>query len=533
MSLRSTHLDQMRNGTFDTLIIGGGINGAVTAASLAGRGAHVALIDRGDFANFTSQASSNLVWGGFKYLENYELWLVFKLCLSRNRLMKAYRDNIKEIGFYAALDENGPYKPWFAAFGALGYWIIGLFGTRRPRLLSMDDIETEEPAINTNRVAGGIEYRDGILVDNDARFVFNFVRSAIEAGATASNYVELVSADRRGDKWLATLRCVDSGEVFTTTASTIVNAAGPFVDETNAQWGLTTEHRIVYSKGIHLVVPRLTTNNHHKVLAFYDDTERLFYVIPMGRRSVIGTTDTRVHNPETEVSDEDRDFVLSNINARLNLAKPLQPEDVIAERCGVRPLAALKASGNSLDVKQMSRKHVIEVASNRKHISIFGGKLTDCINVGDEICERVAQLGIELQPAGKWYGEPDAHTRTEFFRQAHAMGLDEIVASDTHETLSERLWRRYAANANPMLDAIKKDSSLAEPLLEQAGIRRCEIAYLAQHEMIVKLEDYLRRRSKIELLMPREILQKSTGLKEACEQLFGDNAQQRIDEYFD
>ncbi len=99
MTLRHTHIEQLRDGHFDTLIIGGGINGAVAAASLAGRGASVALIDRGDFANFTSQSSSNLVWGGFKYLENYELWLVYKLCRSRNRMFRAYPDNIKEIPF--------------------------------------------------------------------------------------------------------------------------------------------------------------------------------------------------------------------------------------------------------------------------------------------------------------------------------------------------------------------------------------------------------------------------------------------------
>ena len=103
MSLRDRHLQRLRHEHFDTLVIGGGINGAVAAASLAGRGASVALIDRGDFASFTSQASSNLVWGGFKYLENYELWLVFKLCRSRNRLMRAYPANIRQIGFYAAL----------------------------------------------------------------------------------------------------------------------------------------------------------------------------------------------------------------------------------------------------------------------------------------------------------------------------------------------------------------------------------------------------------------------------------------------
>ena len=68
MSLRSTNIDKIRGGDFDVLIVGGGINGAVSAAALASRGARVAMIDRGDFAGFTSMQSSNLVWGGFKYL---------------------------------------------------------------------------------------------------------------------------------------------------------------------------------------------------------------------------------------------------------------------------------------------------------------------------------------------------------------------------------------------------------------------------------------------------------------------------------
>src|SRR5690606_6476518 len=119
--------------------------------------------------------------------------------------------------------------------------------------------------------------------------------------------------------WVARLRDVDSGDEFETSARVIVNAAGPFVDELNQAWGVETEHRIVYSKGIHLVVPRLTTNRHDRVLAFFDDTQRLFYVIPMGRRSVIGTTDTRVDSPHTEVDDDDRAFLLEQINARLDL----------------------------------------------------------------------------------------------------------------------------------------------------------------------------------------------------------------------
>ena len=90
MSLRSNNLQRLKSETFDTLVIGGGINGAVAASSLAAQGARVALIDRGDFAGFTSSNSSNLAWGGIKYLESHEYLLVNKLCKSRNHLMRAF-----------------------------------------------------------------------------------------------------------------------------------------------------------------------------------------------------------------------------------------------------------------------------------------------------------------------------------------------------------------------------------------------------------------------------------------------------------
>ena len=63
MTLRDTNLLKLADGTYDVLIVGGGINGAVSAACLSARGARVALIDRGDFAGMTSQQSSNLAWG--------------------------------------------------------------------------------------------------------------------------------------------------------------------------------------------------------------------------------------------------------------------------------------------------------------------------------------------------------------------------------------------------------------------------------------------------------------------------------------
>jgi glycerol-3-phosphate dehydrogenase len=536
VSLRDANIGRIRSNLFDVLVVGAGINGAVSAASLAGRGVSVALIDRGDFGSFTSQESSNLVWGGFKYLENYELPLVFELSRSRNRLMKAYPDNIKEVGFLATLDRSSPYKPWFAALGASAYWAVGMFGTRPPRLLDADKIKAEEPVIDTTTAFGGIEYHDAYLVDNDSRFVFSFVRSAIDAGAAAVNYVELLSAERLADRWVARLRNVDDGSEFTTSARVIVNAAGPFVDELNQSWGLTTDHKIVYSKGVHLVVPRLTTTRHDRVLAFFDDTRRLFYVIPMGRRSVIGTTDTRVDTPFTSTDSDDRQFLLEQINARLDRPEPLTVADIIAERSGVRPLVVRRdASGDhsETDWTTLSRKHEIERDDERCVVTVFGGKLTDCLNVGEEVAREVEQLGVPLErDLHNWYGEPAKATRAEFYRQAKLMKLDRLRSKPDTEPLTDRLWRRYGRRAFDLLEAIRADPTMGEDVMDSADYLRAELHTAAQHEMIVKLDDFMRRRSKIDLVVHDDDIRQSPGLREVAEILFGPDADRRLDEYF-
>ena len=534
MSLRRANLARISGGLFDVLVVGGGINGAVSAASLAGRGATVALVDRGDFGAFTSQESSNLVWGGFKYLENYELPLVFGLCRSRNRLMKAYPDNVREIGFLAALDRTAPYRPWFAALGATAYWGIGAFGTGRPHLLSAEDLETEEPAVDTTTVRGAIQYQDAYLVDNDSRFVFSFVRSAIEAGASVANYVELVHAERDGDRWVCTLRDTDSGEEMTTAARVLVNAAGPFVDVVNDDLSTTTGHRIVYSKGIHLVVPRLTTTRHDRVLAFFDDTQRLFYVIPMGHRSVIGTTDTRVDEPFTSVTDEDRDFLLAQINARLDLEQPLTRADVIAERCGVRPLVVSRGDGDhtEADWTSLSRKHVVERDDATAVVTVLGGKLTDCLNVGEEVAADVEALGVPLEDdLRNWYGEPAKATRSEFYRQARLMRLDSLRTRPDAEPLTDRLWRRYGRRAFDMLEAIRADPRMGEDVMGSTDYLRIELHNAAEHEMVVTLDDFMRRRSKIDLVVRDEDIVGSAGLREVAEILFGPDADRRLADY--
>jgi glycerol-3-phosphate dehydrogenase len=532
MKLRESNMQKLDQGVYDVLIIGGGINGAVAAAALSGKGARVALIDQRDFAGFTSQQSSNLAWGGIKYLESRDYALVRKLCLSRNHLIDSYPSRVQEIRFLSTIEKGFRFHPLFLWAGTWVYWLFGNGFTKIPRLLFKRTIDREEPVVNTQNAAGGFEYSDAYLHDNDSRFVFQFVRSAMDRGCIAANYVESLGARRDGDLWITQARDVIDGNTFEIRSRVLINAAGPFADAHNQLTGEQTEHHHLFSKGIHLIVPRITPNP--RILAFFADDGRLFFVIPMGARTCIGTTDTRVESPFTEVTEEDRQFVLDNINKRLKLQQPLTHADIIAERCGVRPLVVkAKADGNVRDWMQLSRKHEIDVDRAKAHLSIFGGKLTDCVNVGNEVAGIVREMGIELPHLNyKWYGEPHPSVREEYVHQARLMNLDSYTSPESIETLTSRLWRRYDRQALELLAEIREDPRQAEVLIKGTDYIRCEIQLAKRQEMIVKLEDFLRRRSKIALVVRREDIRNAPGLMEACEILFGDRAQEKFDEYF-
>lgn len=524
MQLRRTNWRKLGEKTFDVLVVGGGINGAVSAAALSARGARVALVDRGDFASVTSQQSSNLAWGGIKYMESLEFGLVRKLCRARNELLRSYPSSVREIRFFTAHQRGFRHGLWKLVLGSWLYWFIGSFFTRRPRWMSLGRMRREEPVVSLAGSDGGFEYSDAYLPENDARFVFQFVRRAIDHGCIALNYAESLGAQRGADGlWRARVRDVTTGEETEVRARVLVNAAGPYADDHNDQSGVQTEHHHVFSKGIHLIVDQLTPNA--RVLTFFADDGRLFFAIPMGGRTCIGTTDTRVERPETHVTAEDRRFVLDNINKRLNLARPLTEADIISERCGVRPLVVQGRSSGERDWLQMSRKHVVEADQSAAHVTIFGGKLTDCLNVGEEICDEVERLGVELPDRRRrWYGEPGEAARQEFLQRARHLDLPDPTAL--------RLWQRYGDGAFELLERLRADPSLAAPVVPGAELSLAEVGFMRDRELVVKLDDLLRRRTLLAMVVRRDDLQRAAGLRAACRELFGDDADERFEEYF-
>ncbi len=520
--LRTTCIDRARNDTQDCLVIGAGINGAVSAAALAARGLKVTVIDKGDFASCTSQESSNLAWGGIKYLENYEFSLVRNLCNSRNHLMDSYPGQVREIRFFTSI-EKGFRKPrWLIYLGALLYWFMGGCRTRPPRLLSVAAIRKEAPMVKTDGLAGGLEYSDCYFAENDARFTFSFIRRVLRRSGNAVNYLELISGQWQNGLWHCELRDHITGEAFRIKSRTLINAAGPFVDRINRMLRIESRFKHIFSKGVHIIVPRIARARH--VLTFFASDGRLFFMIPMGNCTCIGTTDTRTDAETAQPTDDDVQFLLDNANHLLQLEKPLTKKEVIARRCGVRPLVVRKEDEiEDGEWTALSRKHEIDVHPEKSMFSIYGGKLTDCINIGNEAAGLIDSFGLTgFQSLEPWYGEPSAEKHRKFLTDGKKLGLT--------ENQLDRIWRRHGKTGFQVLEKIRRDPAMLDKML--AGITRAELHLMAEQEMVMHLDDFLRRRTHLALTEHRAALRCHPALAETASILFGKNADAEIEQYF-
>ena len=111
------------------------------------------------------------------------------------------------------------------------------------------------------------------------------------------------------------------------------------------------------------------------------------------------------------------------------------------------------------------------------------------------------------------------------------MKLDRLRSKPDTEPLTDRLWRRYGRRAFDLLEAIRADPAMGEDIMGSADYLRAELHNAAEHEMIVKLDDFMRRRSKIDLVVRDSDILGSPGLDEVAQILFGDEAERRLAAY--
>lgn len=465
---------------FDMLIIGGGVNGCGIARDAAGRGLSVLLVERDDLAAHTSSASTKLVHGGLRYLEQYQFRLVRESLAEREVILGIAPHLVKPMRFVMPLVKD--MRPaWMIRAGLFLYDHIG-GKTSLPKSKGIKLAGTAWGA-GLKAVERGFVYSDAWV--DDARLVVLNAIAAAEKGATILTRTAFKGARREGDRWIASL---DNGR--TVSAKAIVNTSGPWVSRVLGELAGAHEEpspRLV--KGSHIIVRRMYEGEHAYILQ--NDDKRIIFAIPYERDfTVIGTTDKPfTGDPSAPQIDQDEiDYLCASINHYF--VKPIGKNDIIRSYSGVRPLF----DDGHEDASTVTRDYVLKLGTSEgpQVLSAFGGKITTYRRLAEHALDKLKPF---LPPmTASWTGDvplPGGDLPGGDFA-AFLLNVRErwpFLSPDN----AERMARAYGTRIAMVLGNATTIDDLG------GGLSTREIEYCVKHEWALDADDILWRRTKIGL----------------------------------
>ncbi|MEZ6123160.1 MAG: glycerol-3-phosphate dehydrogenase/oxidase [Planctomycetaceae bacterium] len=485
-------VSQLRSTEFDVLIVGGGIYGCWMACHAAAGGLKTAVIDQGDWASATSSASSKLLHGGLRYLERFEFQLVRKSLHERRELHRLMPHHVRPLRFLLPVYRG-------SRVGRLklkaGLWMYDfLAGKNQPvaghRSFSTAELRREELLLKSANLLGGFSYGD--CGTDDARMTLEVIDTAVDHGAAACNYVradQLLMTSGRAAGVVAT--DLETQEQFELHARLVINASGPWVFR---HFGLSAmENRVRLTRGVHLVMPRLSSDNAMLLTARSDG--RVVFLIPWYNRTLLGTTDTDYHGDPNSVQVElqDVEYLLNVANDAVDVS--WTRDDILGSFVGLRTLQNQSGASASAVSREWSFEESVPGL-----LTSLGGKYTSA---------RVDALAVIVHAAGllkyqkpissvsamKWTA-PDEFSAWQqtVCREAGKVGIDAATA--------ELMARRYGKNAACVTALAADQPGLASRIVHDLPFCRAEVVYSAMHEMPRTLTDLLRRRIPLKILTP-------------------------------
>lgn len=472
---------------FDLLVCGGGIYGAWTAYDAALRGLKVALVEQGDWAGATSSASSKLIHGGLRYLESFDFKLVKKALTERGMLLEAAPHCVWPLRFGVPVYADSRIYRLQLKAGLMLYDLLARIpdARMRHRYFNRTKFAQRFSALAQNGLRGGFTYADAQT--DDARFVLELVAGAMAAGAVCVNHCELVALNEMNGKVSgATLQDRVSGEIRHVQARQVVNATGQWLTEAPVSRAWCR-----LSKGVHLILPKMLGEEALLLTAKSDG--RVFFMIPWYGLTLVGTTDTDYCGDIEHVAVEkaDVDYLLCEVNHYLSTQ--WTERDVIGSYSGVRVMRQSDAASPSA----VSRDWELKTSGNGAFYSV-GGKLTsareDAAVIVDAVC---GQLGVDVSCRTKghafpWVPDDFAAWSIALVEQAHKLGID--------AECSKWLIRRHGKRASDILRDVEANPSLAGRIVPALPFIYADLLFCAREEMVVHLEDLLRRRVPLLIL---------------------------------
>jgi glycerol-3-phosphate dehydrogenase len=510
-----SHLE--KNSNLDVLIIGGGVNGIGTFRDLAFQGVNVLLVERKDFCSGASAASSHMLHGGIRYLENGEFRLVREALHERNLLLKNAPHYAKP------LPTTIPIFKWFSGlFNAplkflgilekpserggivikLGLMMYDLFA-RSQQTMPNHSFHTKSNALKHHpklnaAIVCSATYFDAYMPYPE-RLCLDLIRDATEKSpnAHALNYCQVVD----GDKNTVTMLDEISGKTFSVSPKVVINAAGPWIDFVNQAIGNPTEF-IGGTKGSHLILdnPQLYEATGGSEIFFESEDGRIVLIFPYMGKVMIGTTDIRIDDPEQAVcSDEEIDYILG-LTRRVFPTITIDRSQIVFTFCGVRPLPSSKDKRTGT----ISRDHSIETIPAGAHFSfpihsLIGGKWTTFRAFSEQATDaalsnlqKSRQLSTSILKIGGGNDFPTTDTqRNAWLRNVQS----ETELELTHLSM---LLDRYGTYAQEISKFMSQENDA--PLLTLPHYTKREITFLAQHESVHHVDDFMLRRSLVAML---------------------------------
>ena len=383
---RKKTVKNLKKGTYDLVVIGGGITGAGIALDAASRGLKVALVEKGDFASGTSSKSTKLIHGGLRYLKQFDFWLVKEVGSERAIVHKLAPHLVLPEKMLLPLIEGGSYGKWLTSIGLKVYDILAQVGgdDKRQMLEKKEALELEP--LLPKKILKGAGYYAEYRTD-DARLTIENIKTSLLYGAEAMNYAAVTDFLYNDDQ-VAGVKVNDliNGEEFEIKSNYVISAAGPWVDDLRTVNQSKKGKRLHLTKGVHLVFP------HEKVpvkqSVYFDVPDgRMIFAIPRGKVTYVGTTDTNYDLDKDRVTTDIADaiYLISAVNhmfPKINL----ELEDIESSWAGLRPLIHEEGKSTS----ELSRKDEI-FTSDTGLISMAGGKLTGYRKMAERVVNRIAR----------------------------------------------------------------------------------------------------------------------------------------------
>jgi glycerol-3-phosphate dehydrogenase len=490
MKSRAEALKDIQSKSFDVCVIGGGATGSGCALDSQLRGLSTALVEAGDFASATSSASTKMVHGGVRYLEEAFRRLDPAEYKVVNRALHERIHMIKNAPFLAGAREF--ITPCYSRFDLAYYetglklydWISGSASLAPSHFVSREEVLRRLPNLNPQGLTGAVAYTDGQF--DDARYNVTLVQSFAETGGAALNYARVASCAKGGKLTAVTVQDQVSRQSFVVRARAFVNATGPFADSIRSMANPAAKPRMRLSKGVHILLPADVLSSGDAILIPKTEDGRVLFAIPWRGRVLVGTTEQEVAaGEELFLMREEVEYLLRHLNRYVS--EPVKASQVVGGFAGARPLLT---AGDSRDTKKLARDHQVELDSQSGLVSILGGKWTTYRAMAQDTID-VVQKSLGGNPTScSTLNHP--LVGSDGYSSDYWKAL--VVAFRVPESTARHLTEKCGTRAAQLLALIEKDADLGEPLVQGLAPLRAEVAFAARFEMAMTIEDVLARR---------------------------------------